>query len=66
MNTPAKPHARRATPTKAELEATVTQLRADLKEAQQKEETFADLRDSLKEAHKNEIINYTLQIKLKW
>lgn len=54
MNTPAKPSARHATPTKAELEATVTKLRAALEEAQHKETTLTELKDALEESHRKE------------
>jgi chromosome segregation ATPase len=54
MNTPAKSSAQRSNLTKAQLEATVTELKAALKEAQNKEATFADLKDSLEESHSKE------------
>jgi chromosome segregation ATPase len=59
MNTPAKPNARRSvatksTATKAELEATVAELKAALEEAQKKETSFADLKESLEESHRKE------------
>jgi chromosome segregation ATPase len=54
MNTRARPSARHSTPTKAELEATITELRASLEEAQHKEETFAELKEALDEAHRKE------------
>ena len=57
MNTPAKPSARRSTLTKAQLEATVAELRAALEKAKQNSdqaEAFADLKDSLEESHKKE------------
>ncbi len=54
MKTPAKSIARRPTTTKAELEATVTKLRAALEEAQHKEETFDSLKEALDESHRKE------------
>ncbi len=60
MNTSAKPSARRSPLTKAQLEATVSELRAALEEAKHKaaktEETedFAELKDSLKEFQRKE------------
>jgi chromosome segregation ATPase len=54
MNTPAKPSAKRSNATKAELEATVTKLRAALEEAQKKAAAFADLKESLEESHRKE------------
>lgn len=57
MNTSAKPSARRSPLTKAQLEATVTELRAALEKAKQNAEnaeTFADLKDSLEESQKKE------------
>src|SRR4028118_2010617 len=56
MNTPAKPSAKQSIPTKAELEAQITQLKAALEEAQQKphEEPFAELKDDLEEAYRKE------------
>src|ERR671932_825165 len=58
MNTPSKPSTRNASPTKAELEATVAELRAALKNAekaaQDKEEFFSDLENALKESHAKE------------
>lgn len=56
MNIPAKQNARQSIPTKAELEATITELKAALEEAQQKnEETpFAQLKDDLEEAYRKE------------
>lgn len=56
MNTPAKPSAKQSIPTKAELEAQITQLKAALEEAQQKphEEPFAQLKDDLEEAYRKE------------
>lgn len=55
MNTSAKPSARRSPLTKAQLEATVNELRAALEEAKnkaekaEKNEDFAELKDSLEE-----------------
>ena len=54
MTTQNKPSARRATPTKADLESTITELRTALKEAQNQEETFVDLKNALEEAYKKE------------
>lgn len=54
MNTPAKSNARRPVATKAQLEATISDLKAALKEAQHKEETFASLKEALDEAHRKE------------
>jgi chromosome segregation ATPase len=54
MNTRARPSARHTSPTKADLEATITELRAALEETQHKEETFAELKEALEEAHRKE------------
>lgn len=56
MSTPPKSSTstRHSTPTKAELETTVTELQAALEEAQQKEAAFADLKNALEESHKKE------------
>ncbi|HEY9822755.1 MAG TPA: hypothetical protein V6D35_18585 [Candidatus Sericytochromatia bacterium] len=54
MNTSDKSSARHSTPTKADLEATITELQAALKEAQHKEERFADLKADLEEAYRKE------------
>ena len=54
MNTSDKPSAKHASATKAELEATITELQAALKEAQHKEETFAELKADLEEAYRKE------------
>lgn len=54
MNTPAKPSASHSTPTTAELEATVAELRVALEEAKHKEATFANLKDALEESHRKE------------
>ncbi|MBD1804947.1 hypothetical protein H6F98_05710 [Microcoleus sp. FACHB-SPT15] len=54
MNTPNNPSARRATPTKADLESTITELKTALKEAQHQEEKFVDLKNALEEAYKKE------------
>jgi chromosome segregation ATPase len=55
MNTPAKSSASRSYLTKAQLEATVTELRAALAEAQRKEPAFTDLKDALEASHKKEV-----------
>ncbi|HBB32205.1 MAG TPA: hypothetical protein DDZ80_27640 [Cyanobacteria bacterium UBA8803] len=54
MNIQAKPSTRSSTPTKAELEATVTELKAALAEAQNKETTLAELKEAWAEANKRE------------
>jgi chromosome segregation ATPase len=56
MNTPAKPSARQSIPTKADLEVTITQLKAALEEAQHKNEEgpFTQLKDDLEEAYRKE------------
>jgi DNA repair exonuclease SbcCD ATPase subunit len=54
MNTQNNPSARRATPTKADLESTITELKTALKEAQHQEEKFVDLKNALEEAYKKE------------
>jgi uncharacterized phage infection (PIP) family protein YhgE len=58
MNKSPNPNIRRSSPTKADLEATITELKAALdkaeKKAKDKEKTFADLKDALEEAHKKE------------
>ena len=54
MNTSDKPSAKQSSATKAELEATITELQAALKEAQHKEETFAELKADLEEAYRKE------------
>jgi chromosome segregation ATPase len=54
MNTPAKSSARRSGPTKPELEAMVSKLKAALEESKKKEESLANLRDDLHEAHTKE------------
>lgn len=54
MTTQNQPSARRATPTKADLESTITELRTALKEAQHQEEKFVDLKNALEEAYKKE------------
>src|SRR4028118_1386867 len=54
MNTSDKPSAKQSSATKAELEATITELQGALKEAQHKEETFAELKADLEEAYRKE------------
>lgn len=56
MNMPAKPSSRQSIPTKADLEATITELKAALEEALQKhqETPFAELKDDLEEAYRKE------------
>ena len=54
MNTPAKPSTRSNSPTKAELEETITELKAALEEAKHKEETFTELKDDLEKAYSQE------------
>lgn len=54
MNTRSQSSARRSTQTKAELEATVTELRAALEEAQQQDTTLTQLEDALEDANKKE------------
>lgn len=54
MNTPSRPSAKRSTHTKAELEATITELRAALEEAQHKDATLAELKEALEEAYRKE------------
>ncbi|NEQ23067.1 MAG: hypothetical protein F6K28_28720 [Microcoleus sp. SIO2G3] len=54
MNPPNQPGTRRTAATKADLEATIKELRAALKEAQNQEETFVDLKNTLEEAYKKE------------
>lgn len=56
MNIPAKPSAKQSIPTKAELEATITELQAALEEAQQKHQDgpFAELKNDLEEAYRKE------------
>lgn len=54
MNTSAKPSARRPIATKSQLEATIADLRAALKEAQHNEETFVSLKEALDESHRKE------------
>lgn len=54
MNTPAKPSAKTTVPTKAELEETITELKAALEDAKHKEETFSELKEDLEEAYSRE------------
>lgn len=54
MNTPDNPSAKPSNPTKAELEATVTELKAALEAAKHQEETFADLKAALEESYRKE------------
>jgi chromosome segregation ATPase len=54
MNTSAKPNARRATPTKAQLETTITKLKAALEEAQQKESAFKAALEEAQHQHQDE------------
>ena len=54
MNTQNNPSARRASATKADLEATITELKTALKEAQHQEERFIDVKNALEEAYKKE------------
>lgn len=56
MNMPGKPSAKQSIPTKADLEATITELKAALEEALQKhqESPFAELKDDLEEAYRKE------------
>ncbi|HBL14162.1 MAG TPA: hypothetical protein DD379_22785 [Cyanobacteria bacterium UBA11162] len=54
MNTRTRANAKPSTATKAELEETVTQLKAALEEAQQRETTLAELKDALEEAKTKE------------
>jgi DNA repair exonuclease SbcCD ATPase subunit len=54
MNMPAKPSTGQSNSTKAELEATVKELRAALEEAQNIAATFANLKDALEESQRKE------------
>ena len=56
MTMPAKPNSRQSIPTKADLEATITQLKAELDEALQKpqEGHFTELKNDLEEAYRKE------------
>ncbi len=58
MTSPNNSRTKRSTLTKAELEATVSQLRAALGKAEnaalEKEKSFADLKDALEDAHSKE------------
>jgi DNA repair ATPase RecN len=54
MNTQNNPSARRSSATKADLEATITELKTALKEAQHQEERFIDVKNALEEAYKKE------------
>ncbi|MBE9125941.1 MULTISPECIES: hypothetical protein [unclassified Coleofasciculus] len=54
MTTQSKSNARRSAPTKAELEATVTELRAALEETQHQDTTLIELKEALEEANQRE------------
>lgn len=55
MNMPDKPSTKQSIPTKADLEATITELKAALEEASKHQESpFAELKDDLEEAYRKE------------
>ncbi|MEO8893691.1 MAG: hypothetical protein ABI417_19565 [Coleofasciculaceae cyanobacterium] len=56
MTMPDKPSTKQTIPTKADLEATITELKAALEEASQKpqESPFSELKDDLEEAYRKE------------
>lgn len=64
MNKPASSSTKRSNPTKADLEATIKELRQALEEAQQREDTIVDLQDSLEKAQEKEDVIAELKTSL--